>query len=59
MRKTLKDPEFLMEHRKIVGEEAAPIIADELAKAIRDTPRDAESIEFYKLFSSAAPLPPR
>jgi tripartite-type tricarboxylate transporter receptor subunit TctC len=59
MRKTLKDPEFLREHQKVVGEEASPMTAEELTKAILETPRDAESIEFYKLFSSAAPLPPR
>lgn len=59
MRKTLKDPEFLAEHRKVVAEEASPMMADELTKAIRDTPRDPESIEFYKLFAGAAPLPPR
>lgn len=59
MRKTFKDAEFLAEHRKVVGEEASPMTAEELTKAIRETPRDAESIEFYKLFSGAAPLPAR
>ncbi|MBM4264061.1 MAG: hypothetical protein FJ145_21895 [Deltaproteobacteria bacterium] len=59
MRKTFKDPEFLAEHRKVVAEEASPMMADELTKAIRETPRDAESIDFYKLFSGPAPLPPR
>jgi tripartite-type tricarboxylate transporter receptor subunit TctC len=59
MRKTLKDPEFLKEYRKIVGEEAGPMMPEELAKAIKDTPRDPETIEMYKLFSGAAPLPPR
>ena len=59
MRKTLKDPEFLREHRKIVGEEAGPMMPEELAKAIHDTPRDAESIELYKVFSGPAPLPAR
>lgn len=59
MRKTLTDPEFLREYRKVVGDDASPMTAEELSKAILDTPRDAESLEFYKLFSSAAPLPPR
>jgi tripartite-type tricarboxylate transporter receptor subunit TctC len=59
MRKTFKDPEFLREHHKIVGEEAGPMMPEELTKAIRDTPRDPETIELYKLFSGAAPLPAR
>jgi len=59
MRKTFKDPDFIREYGKVVGEEASPMMPEELAKAIHDTPRDAESIEFYKLFSGAAPLPPR
>jgi tripartite-type tricarboxylate transporter receptor subunit TctC len=59
MRKTLKDPEFLREHLKIVGEEAGPMMPEELTKAIRDTPRDAETIELYKVFSGPAPLPAR
>ena len=59
MRKTLKDPEFLREHKKIVGEEADPLMPEELTKAIQDTPREAEIIDLYKLFSGAAPLPPR
>jgi hypothetical protein len=32
---------------------------DELAKAIRDTPRDPELIELFKAFSGPAPLPAR
>jgi len=28
-------------------------------KAIRELPRDAETVELYKKFASAGPLPPR
>ena len=59
MRKALKDADFLREYRKVVGEDADPLMPDELAKAIRDTPRDAELIEMYKTLSGPAPLPGR
>jgi tripartite-type tricarboxylate transporter receptor subunit TctC len=59
MRKTLKDSDFYREYRKIVGEDASPLLPEELAKAIQDTPRDAEVIDFFKLFTGPAPLPPR
>jgi tripartite-type tricarboxylate transporter receptor subunit TctC len=59
MRKAFNDPDFLRDYEKIVGEEAGPIMADELTKAIHDTPRDAEVIDLFKHFSGAAPLPPR
>lgn len=59
MRKALKDPDFHREYRKIVGEDADPLMPEELAKAVRDTPRDAELIEMYKLMSGPAPLPAR
>jgi hypothetical protein len=59
MRKTFKDSEFHREYRKVVGDEASPMTPEELAKAIRDTPRDPELIELFKVFSGAAPLPAR
>jgi tripartite-type tricarboxylate transporter receptor subunit TctC len=59
MRKTLKDADFHREYRKVVGEDADPLMPEELTKAIRDTPRDAELIEMFKTLSGPAPLPPR
>ena len=59
IRKTFNDPEFPREYQKIVGEDASPMMPEELAKAIQDTPRDPETIEFFKAFSGPAPLPPR
>ncbi|HEX2933493.1 MAG TPA: hypothetical protein VHV54_27435 [Candidatus Binatia bacterium] len=59
MRRTFKDAEFHREYRKIVGDEASPMAPEELAKAIRETPRDPELIEWFKVFSGAAPLPAR
>ena len=59
MRKALKDADFHREYRKVVGEDADPLMPEELAKAIRDTPRDAELIEMFKTLAGAAPLPAR
>ena len=59
MRRIFKDAEFHREYRKIVGDEASPMTPDELTKAIRDTPRDPELIEWFKVFSGAGPLPAR
>jgi hypothetical protein len=59
MRKTFKDPDFHREYRKVVGEDASPLLPEELTKAIQDTPRDAELIELFKTFSGPAPLPAR
>jgi hypothetical protein len=58
-RKVLKDADFLREYRKIVGEDADPLTAEELTKFIRETPRDPELIEMFKTLSGPAPLPPR
>jgi len=59
MRKTFKDADFHREYRKIVGDDASPLLPEELTKAIQDTPRDAELIELFKIFSGPAPLPAR
>ena len=59
MRKALKDPDFHREYRKVVGEDADPLMPEELAKTIRDTPRDPELIEMFKTLSGPAPLPTR
>ena len=59
MRKTFTDPDFHREYRKVVGEEASPLMPEDLTKAIQDTPRDAELIELFKTFSGATPLPMR
>jgi hypothetical protein len=59
MRKALKDADFHREYRKVVGEDADPLMPEELAKAIRDAPRDAELIEMFKTLSGPAPLPAR
>jgi hypothetical protein len=59
MRKALRDPEFHKEFLKLVGDDAEPLMPEDLTKAIRDMPRDPEAIELLKQLSGAGPLPAR
>lgn len=59
MRRTFKDPEFRSGYKKLVGDEADPLTPEEVVKAIREMPRDAEVIDLLKKISGAGPLPPR
>ncbi len=59
MRRALKDPEFQREFLKLVGDEAEPLMPEELTKAIREAPRDLEVVELLKTLSGADPLPAR
>jgi len=59
MRKTFKDPAFFAEYRKIAGEDPTPLMPEAHEKALRDLPRDAETVELYKKFAGSGPLPPR
>jgi len=59
MRKALKDPEFPREFLKLVGDEAEPLMPEDLTKAIKDAPRDLEVVDLLKTLSGPDPLPPR
>jgi hypothetical protein len=59
MRKVLKDVEFHKEYLKPVGDDADPLMPEELTKATREMPRDAEVIDLLKKMAGAGPLPPR
>jgi tripartite-type tricarboxylate transporter receptor subunit TctC len=59
MRKALRDPEFPREFLKLVGDDAEPLMPEDLTKAIRDAPRDVEVVDLLKTLSGAGPLPPR
>jgi tripartite-type tricarboxylate transporter receptor subunit TctC len=59
MRRTFRDQEFHKEFKKLAGDEAAPLMPEELEKAIKELPREAEVIEFFKKLSGSDPLPPR
>ncbi len=44
---------------KVVGDEADPLMPEELEKVIKETPRDAEVIDLLKKLSGPGPLPAR
>jgi len=58
-RKALSDPALPKEWTKMTGEEMAPLLPDEQADAIKEIPRDRETIEVFKTIAGAGPLPPR
>ncbi len=58
-RKALKDQEFHRDFLKLVGEDAEPLMPEELTQAIRDVPRDAEVTDMLKTLSGPGPLPAR
>ena len=58
-RKALKDQEFHRDFLKLVGEDAEPLMPEELTQAIRDVPRDAEVTDMLKTLSGPGPLPSR
>jgi hypothetical protein len=43
----------------VVGEDPTPLTPEANEKAIRDLPRDPETIELFKKFAAAGPVPPR
>jgi tripartite-type tricarboxylate transporter receptor subunit TctC len=59
MQRTFKDPEFPKYFKKLVDDDPSPLGAAQLARLIREMPRDAEVLELIKKFSGAGALPPR
>ena len=57
--KTFKDPAFHQEYKKLTGDEATPLMPDEMDKAVRELPRDREIVELFKKIAAGGPLPPR
>jgi tripartite-type tricarboxylate transporter receptor subunit TctC len=59
MRKTFADPDFHKEYKKLTGDEATPLLPEQLEKVIRELPRDLEVVELFKTFVGGGPLPER
>jgi tripartite-type tricarboxylate transporter receptor subunit TctC len=59
MRKTFNDPEFQRDFLKLVGDEAEPLMPEDMTKLIKEAPRDPEVIDLLKALSGAGPLPAR
>lgn len=58
-RKAYRDPEFHKEYKKLTTDDATPLMPDKQEKAIREIPRDRETVEIFKKLVGAGPLPPR
>ena len=59
MARTFKDPGFNQEFKKLMGRDPTPLTGEEVEKAIKELPRDAEVIALYKRLADSGPLPPR
>jgi tripartite-type tricarboxylate transporter receptor subunit TctC len=57
--KTFKDPEFSKEYNKLVGDDPSPLFPQENQRAIRELPRDPETVGIFKQLAGPGPLPPR
>jgi tripartite-type tricarboxylate transporter receptor subunit TctC len=59
MKKTFQDPEFHKEFKKLTGDDPSPMMPEVQQETIRTVPRDAETVELFKLVNGPKPLPPR
>jgi tripartite-type tricarboxylate transporter receptor subunit TctC len=59
MRRTFKDASFYTEYKKASGEEATPLMPEELEKAVQDLPRDQPAMDLFKKLAGPDPLPTR
>ena len=59
LRKSFKDADFFKEYRKATGEDPTPLMPEANEKVVREVPRDPETVELFKKFAGAGPLPPR
>jgi tripartite-type tricarboxylate transporter receptor subunit TctC len=59
MDKTFKDPQFPPEYKKFTGDEASPLMPDEMEQALKGLPRDPEAVALFKNLNAAGPLPAR
>jgi len=57
VRKTFSDPAYQTEYKRLVGDDLAPVTADEVDKAIKALKPDIEMIELYKKIAGPGPLP--
>jgi len=59
MRKALNDPGFSASFRKLVGEDASPLMPEELQKVIQEVPRDREVVALFNKIAGGESLPDR
>lgn len=58
-RKSLKDPEFHENWKKMTLADASPLMPEELEELIKTIPRDPEDVKLYNILAGAEPLPRR
>lgn len=59
MVKIFTDPAFPAEYKKFTGDDATPLMPDDMEKALKELPRDAETVALFKKLNAAGPLPPK
>ncbi|HEY3150263.1 MAG TPA: hypothetical protein VGK65_01235, partial [Candidatus Binatia bacterium] len=59
MAKAFKDPEFHKEFKKLMTNDPTPLTGEEMEVAIRELPRDPETVALYKKMAEHGTLPPR
>jgi tripartite-type tricarboxylate transporter receptor subunit TctC len=59
MRRTFKDASFYKEYKKSSGEDATPLMPEELETAVHDLPRDQPAMDLFKKLAGPDPLPTR
>ena len=57
MVKVFTDPSFPAEYKKFTGDDATPLMPNEMEKALKELPRDAETVALFKKLNDAGPLP--
>jgi hypothetical protein len=57
--KSFKDPGFAKEFKKLTGVDPSPIPAEAIEAAIKELPRDPETIGLYKHLADHRPMPAR
>ncbi|MGH7798961.1 MAG: hypothetical protein ACREQ2_29205 [Candidatus Binatia bacterium] len=57
--KTFNDPDFAKEYRKLVGDDPSPLTPEENQRAIKELPRDPETIALFNKLAGPGPLPAR
>ena len=57
-RKSLNDPEFHANMKKLTGGSAAPLMPEEQERAIKEIPREPDTVETYKKIAGPDALPP-
>jgi hypothetical protein len=57
VRKTFNDPGYQAEYKRLVGDDLAPVTAEEIEKTIKTLKPDPETIDLYKKIAGAGPLP--